>query len=59
MKRKSVNTLRGITGAVPLHVIRNVAQHRHGLQRDFKLQHGVLHLQLLQRENNGPRQPSN
>lgn len=36
--------------ATPLHMIRDVAQHWHSLQRDLKLQLRILHPQLLQAE---------
>lgn len=39
-------------GAPPLNVICDVAQHRQGLQSDFKLQLSVLHLQLLHQAEN-------
>lgn len=43
-------------GALPLNVICDVAQHRHGLQRDFKLQLSVLHLQLLHQATKSVRE---
>lgn len=39
-------------GALPLNMICDVAQHWQGLQRDFKLQLSVLHLQLLHQTKN-------